>query len=65
MKKGGTRYSPVFKFQVVSEALKAEGKGPRPKWPGPMGSARSPWPNGSVSLALGQKEVGIALLKNF
>ena len=27
MKKGGTRYSPEFKFQVVLEALKAEGKG--------------------------------------
>jgi len=23
----GTRYSPTFKFQVVLEALKAEGKG--------------------------------------
>ena len=27
MKKGGTRYSPAFKFRVVLEALKAEGKG--------------------------------------
>jgi len=27
VKKGGTRYSSVFKFQVVLEALKAEGKG--------------------------------------
>ena len=27
MKKGGTRYSPAFKFQVVLEALKAGGKG--------------------------------------
>jgi len=27
MKTNGTRYSPAFKFQVVLEALKAEGKG--------------------------------------
>ena len=27
MKKGGTRCSPAFKFQLVLEALKAEGKG--------------------------------------
>ena len=27
MKTSGTRYSPAFKFQVVLEALKAEGKG--------------------------------------
>jgi len=27
VKEGGTRYSPAFKFQVVLEALKAEGKG--------------------------------------
>jgi len=27
VKKGGIRYSPRFKFQVVLEALKAEGKG--------------------------------------
>jgi len=27
VKKGGTRYSPKFKFRVVLEALKAEGKG--------------------------------------
>ena len=27
MKKSGTRYSPAFKFQVVLEALKAEGEG--------------------------------------
>ena len=27
VKKGGIRYSPAFKFQVVLEALKAEGKG--------------------------------------
>jgi len=27
MKSNGTRYSPAFKFQVVLEALKAEGKG--------------------------------------
>jgi len=26
MKTNGTRYSPAFKFQVVLEALKAEGK---------------------------------------
>ena len=27
VKKGGTRCSPAFKFRVVLEALKAEGKG--------------------------------------
>jgi transposase-like protein len=27
MKSNGTRYSPAFKFQVVLEAIKAEGKG--------------------------------------
>ena len=26
MKSSGTKYSPAFKFQVVLEALKAEGK---------------------------------------
>jgi len=27
MKTNGTRYSPAFKFQVVLETLKTEGKG--------------------------------------
>ena len=27
MKSNGNRYSPAFKFRVVLEALKAEGKG--------------------------------------
>jgi len=27
VKIGGARYSPVFKFQVVLEALKVEGEG--------------------------------------
>ena len=45
MKEGGTSYSPAFKFQVVLEALKAEGgKEPRSKWPGPTGCTRLHWP---------------------
>ncbi len=33
MKSNGNRYSPAFKFRVVLEALKAEGKGAESEFP--------------------------------
>ena len=40
MKTNGTRYSPAFKFQVVLEALKAEGE--RNRGPSGLGLRGAP-----------------------
>jgi len=40
MKGNGSVYSQVFKFQVVLEALKVEGKGPRFQVASTCGGAR-------------------------
>jgi len=91
VKTNGTKYSPAFKFRVVLEALKAEGKGTeaqvaRAYGVHPVTLAR--WKRyflehgaevfggkeevkayekkvAELERMLGQKEVEIALLKNF
>jgi len=91
VKKGGTRYSPAFKFQVVLEALKAEGKGTDVQVARAYGIhpvTLANWKRhflqhgaevlggkeevrayekkiAELERMLGQKEVEIALLKNF
>ena len=49
MKKGRTKYSPAFKFQVVLEALKAEGKGTDAQVARAYGIHPVNWPSGSES----------------
>jgi len=44
VKTDGTRYSPAFKFQVVLEALKAEGKGSEAQLARAMGASRDASP---------------------
>jgi len=91
VKTNGTRYSPAFKFRVVLEAPRAEGKGAEANWRGPTGCTRShlaKWKRhflehgaevfggkeevkayekkiAELERMLGQKEVEIALLRNF
>jgi len=91
MKSNGTRCSPAFKFQVVLEALKAEGKGAEAQVARAYGVhpvTLANWKrhflahgaevfggreemrtyekrNAELKRMLGQKEVEIALLKNF
>lgn len=91
MKSNGTRYSPAFKFQVVLEALRAEGKGGEAqvaraygvhpvtlaKWKRHFLSHGAEVFGGKEEVKayekriaelermLGQKEVEIALLRNF
>ena len=91
MKTNGTRYSPAFKFQVVLEALKAEGKGAEAQVARAYGVhpvTLAKWKRhflehgaevfggkkevkayekkvAELERMLGQKEVEIALLKNF
>jgi len=91
VKTNGARYSPAFKFQVVLEALKAEGKGTEAqvaradgvhpvtlaKWKRHFlehgvevfGGKDEVKAHGKkvaeLERMLGQKEVEIALLKNF
>jgi len=85
VKSNGTRYSPAFKFQVVLEALKAEGKGTEAQVARAYGVhpvTLANWKHhflqhgakvfggkekriAKLERMLGQKEVEIALLKNF
>ena len=91
MKTNGTRYRPAFKFQVVLEALKAEGKGAEAQVARAYGVhpvTLAKWKRhflehgaevfggkeevkayekkvAELERMLGQKEVEIALLKNF
>jgi len=91
VKTNGTRYSPKFKFQVVLEAIKAEGKGTEAQVARAYGVhpvTLANWKRqflehgaevfggkeevktyekriAELERMLGQKEVEIALLKNF
>ncbi len=91
MKTNGTRYSPAFRFQVVVEALKSEGKGSEAQVARAYGvhpTTLANWKRhflehgadvfggkeeikvyekriAELERMLGQKEVEIALLKNF